>query len=314
MEEGTGLSLYMLIGAIMFGLFSGATAIFGDEVGSFVGGLVETVKDREPNEGEGIVEEEDDSNCVLATDEDFNGRVHGDYKYIGRSDCVKIPHVIKGDEVTSYRNMFKGTSVSKVISDNPNVTDMFNMFRDSKATELDLSNFDTSNATDMSYMFQNSQATELDVSNFDTSNVTNMWRMFRGTKATELDLSSFNTSKVSNMTYMFYESEATVIDVSSLDTSNVMNMVGMFYNSKATEIKGLEKFDTRNVIDMSHMFFRSKATELDLSSFNTSKVINMSGIFGESETKTVYARTQLDADKFNASINKPIGLQVIVKQ
>ena len=40
----------------------------------------------------------------------------------------------------------------------------------------------------------------------------------------------------------------------------------------------------------------------------------MSDMFYESATKKVYTRTQEDADKYNASSNKPIELQVIVKQ
>ena len=247
MGEGKGLRLYVLIGAFMIGLFVGATAIFGDGLGSFEGGLVE-----------------EDPNCVLATDDDFFGTGNGDFNYKGSSDCVKIPHVIKGEDVTSYKFMFNGTSVSKVVSDNPNVTDMSNMFGSSQATELDVSSIDTSNVTDMSWMFADSQATELDLSSFDTSNVTDMHIMFT--------------------------------------------------DSQATEIKGLENFDTSNVTDMNMMFFSSEATELDLSSFNTSNVTDMTQMFYNSQAKTVYARTQADADKYNASLNKPIGLQVIVKQ
>jgi len=51
---------------------------------------------------------------------------------------------------------------------------MSHMFTDSKATVLDVSNFDTSKVTNMYAMFNNSQATALDVSNFNTSNVTDM--------------------------------------------------------------------------------------------------------------------------------------------
>ena len=64
----------------------------GEEVGSFEGGSVETVKVREPIED--VVDGEDDPNCVLAMDEDFSGTDNGEFRYIGSSDCVKIPHVI----------------------------------------------------------------------------------------------------------------------------------------------------------------------------------------------------------------------------
>ena len=62
------------------------------------------------------------------------------------------------------------------------------------------------------------------------------------------------------------------------------------------------------------MFYSSQDTELDLSNFDTSNVTNTSDMFSNSKTKTVYARTQEDADKYNASSNKPNGLQAVVKQ
>ena len=61
------------------------------------------------------------------------------------------------------------------------------------------------------------------------------------------------------------------------------------------------------------MFYSSKAMELDLSSFDTSNVINMSSMFADSITTTGYARTQDDADKFNASSGKPSKLTFVVK-
>ena len=95
----------------------------------------------------------------LAQDNDFSGTTNGSFGYIGTELEVKIPHIIKGVAVTSYSGMFYGTNVTKVVSDNPNVTNMRSMFYNSKATSLDLSSFDTSNVTDIRDMFQNSSAT-----------------------------------------------------------------------------------------------------------------------------------------------------------
>lgn len=61
------------------------------------------------------------------------------------------------------------------------------------------------------------------------------------------------------------------------------------------------------------MFSWSKATSLDLSSFDTSKVTYMSSMFSSSKATTGYARTQTDANKFNASSGKPSTLTFIVK-
>ena len=209
------------------------------------------------------------------------------WHYIGKADKVAIPHVIHGKEVTSYSNMFYGTSVSGVYSDNPNITNMQWMFYESRATSLDLSSFDTSNVTDMRYMFSESRATALDLSSFDTRNVTDMSYMFSYSEAATLDLSSFDTSNVTNMTEMFRNSKSTTLDLSGFNTSSVNTMYGMFWGSKSTT--------------------------LDLSSFDTSKVTNMRYMFGNSNATEGYARTQEDADRFNNSSDKPAGLEFIVK-
>lgn len=180
-----------------------------------------------------------------AEDDDFTWiRGFGEYdwdehwRYIGKADKVIIPHEIHGEEITSYKGMFFGTSVSGVYSDNPNITDMSRMFDGSTSTSLDLTHLDTSGVTDMSLMLSDTQATTLDLSNFNTSKVTNMSGMFHGAQATTLNLTSFDTRRVTNMINMFYNSNAKILDLSSFDTSNLPNMSymnSMFTNSKAKE-------------------------------------------------------------------------------
>ena len=86
----------------------------------------------------------------------------------------------------------------------------------------------------------------------------------------------------------------------------------MFALSRVKTID-LSSFDTSNVTNMERMFYFSKATTLDLSSFDTSNVTNMEKMFYNSKATTGYARTQADADKFNASSGKPTNLNFIVK-
>ena len=215
----------------------------------------------------------------------------------------------------SYMFMYsKATNLDLSSFDTSNVTKMDGMFWSSAATSLDLSSFDTSNVTSMYEMFRYSKATNLDLSGFNTSNVTNMERMFSYSKATTLDLSSFDTLNVTSMYNMFGYSAATSLDLSSFNTSKVTNMKYMFSESAATEIKGLENFNTSEVTNMSRMFFGSKLTSLDLSNFDTSKVTDMRYMFLGSKATTGYARSQEDADRFNASSNKPDTLTFIVKQ
>ena len=233
------------------------------------------------------VSKPDVTKYVLATDDDFSGETNGRFRYIGTDEYVEIPHVIKGVNVTSYGDMFRGTSVKGVKSTNKNVTDIASVFRDSQATSLDLSSF-------------------------DTSGVKNMGAMFYGAQATTLDLSSFDTSSVTSMGYMFYNSQAKELDLSSFDTSNVTYMRHMISGSQATSLN-LSSFDTSNVIDMSNMFERIPATKLDLNSFDTSGVRYMGDMFQDSQATIGYARTQADADRFNGTSNIPVGLTFVVK-
>ena len=209
----------------------------------------------------------------------------------------KVCTYINNKPIVSMSYMFsdsKATTLDVSNFDTSNVTTMSSMFERSKATTLDLSNFNTSKVTNMSHMFSNSQTTILDVSNFDTSNVTDMSYMFTYSQATTLDVSNFDTSKVTNMNMMFSYSKATTLDVSNFNTSNVTNMGYMFFDSKATTLD-LSNFDTSKVTDMSYMFERSQATTLDLSNFDTSNVTNMSFMFYSSKATTI------DLSNFNTS-------------
>ena len=209
----------------------------------------------------------------------------------------KVCTYINNKPVVSMSYMFsnsKATTLDVSNFDTSNVTNMGYMFYSSQATTLDLSNFDTSKVTNMGAMFYNSQTTTLDLSNFDTSKVTNMSSMFSFSQATTLDLSNFNTSKVTNMSLMFSNSKATTLDLSNFNTSKVTDMSYMFSGSQATTLD-LSNFDTSNVIDMDSMFYNSKATTLDVSNFDTSKVTNMSSMFWNSKATT------LDVSNFDTS-------------
>ncbi len=100
---------------------------------------------------------------------------------------------------------------------------------------------------------------------------------------TSIDFNNcLNTSKATSMSGMFQNStKLESLDLSSLNTSNVTKMSSMFNKCKALQsiIFG-GKFDTSNVTTMTTMFsFCKSLIALDLSSFNTSKVTNMSRMF-----------------------------------
>ncbi len=80
-------------------------------------------------------------------------------------------------------------------------------------------------------------------------------------------------------------------------------MSHMFSDSQVIAIKGLENFNTSRVTDMSNMF-GSKVTSLDLSSFDTSNVTSMAYMFNHCENlKTIYVSDKFITDKVVNSYN-----------
>ena len=82
------------------------------------------------------------------------------------------------------------------------------------------------------------------------------------------------------------------MDLTKLDTSNVTDMTKMFMYcgtglSEGRVSANLSALDTHNVVSMYYMFDSSHFVHLDLSSFNTRKVKNMSGMFYYASTGKV---------------------------
>ena len=71
--------------------------------------------------------------------------------------------------------------------------------------------------------------------------------------------------------------------------NNVSNMSGMFYNCQLQGLN-LSSFNTKNVTDMSHMFsFCKRLKQLNISNFDTNKVNNMAYMFeGCSSLQEIY--------------------------
>lgn len=174
--------------------------------------------------------------------------------------------------------------------------------------------------TSYKYMFSYNKHLEGVASN--NQNVISMEFMFYNTELNSLEFEYLDVSEVRNMNSMFHSSKAITLNLSSFDTSNVNSMQGMFYRSNI-ETLDLSNFDTSKVNNMMGMFEDSVIETLDLSSFNTSMVTtgsppfgsnSMSNMFTNSTATTGYARTQIDADKFNNYGNVPVGLTFTVKE
>ena len=165
------------------------------------------------------------------------------------------------------------------------VTDVTNMLESSMSSQKTLKTItftevDTSNIVTMEGMFIGCGGlTSLDVSKFNTKNVTNMAYMFFSCDhLLELDVSSFNTSNVEDMSSMFSScgaessSTTTSIIVDGWNTSKVKYMGGMFENTKVQTLD-LSSFDTSKVIDMWCMFFGCQQLQsLNISNFSLASI------------------------------------------
>ena len=107
--------------------------------------------------------------------------------------------------------------------------------------------------------------------------------LFSGCKnLSDVEINKLNIDKATDISGMFQNCMVLAnIDLSNFNSANVKNMKGMFEN--CFNLKSIifgDTFDTQNVTSMSGMFKESYLLEtLDLSLFNTSKVIYMEEMF-----------------------------------
>ena len=148
------------------------------------------------------------------------------------------------------------------------------------------------------------------------TNIVNMDSLFYYALANTIEVTYLNTSSVTNMAGMFIEcSRQTSLDLSTFDTSNVLDMNWMFGDNNNLASLDVSNFDTSKVTNMEYMFTSCESlTTLDLSSFDTSNVTSSDYMFAYcDDITTAYARTQADADFFNATVGIPSTLTFIVK-
>lgn len=213
-------------------------------------------------------------------------------------------------------------------------------------TIRNIGNLNTSRVTDMSNMFNYCcSLITLDLSDLNTQSVTNMTGMFSNCfSLSYVDLSGLNTVNVTSMANMFYHCMSLKsVNLSSFNTSNVTDMSGMFRECVSLQTLNLSNFNTERVTKMQwmfgnqivntniriypepewyHHFIRTwldiqtpyKLETIDVSSFNTANVTDMSGMFEyQPALTTIYvgnswstAKVSSSSDMFKDS-NKLVG-------
>ena len=118
---------------------------------------------------------------------------------------------------------------------------------------------------------------------------------------------------ITNMVNMFKGCSLRDLDLTRLDTRAVTNMSGMFENMILSGELKIPRFNTQALLTTTNMFKLSKIQTLDLWTFDTATITNTTDMFIGCTATTGYAYKQSDADKFNATSNKPSGLTFIVR-
>ena len=174
-----------------------------------------------------------------------------------------------------------------------NVLNMSNMFNTTNLSDLgDISGWDVGKVKTFSGMFEN--CTHLitlgDVSSWEVSeDCTDLSKMFKQTGSSlpaTLILSNWDVSNVTTMSNMFYGCKSLeYLDITGWDTSNLVDTSGMFeYNSLSDlsslrNIIGIDLLETGNLRNMSRMFMLNRFVNVDLSSWNTQHLQDISYAF-----------------------------------
>ena len=193
------------------------------------------------------------------------------------------------------------------------VTEMSYMFSDcAKLGTIDLSGFNTQNVYDFRGMFQGCKGlTSLDVSHI-TFNLTKYpnndntyWikvdAMFANSGLTSINLSSWASTPLSSYAALFQNCENLVsVDVTDIVTSETKSIDYMFFGCSklGTDTEhplDVSSFNTENVTDMSYLFDGCTGLQsIDVSKFKTAKVTDMSYMFDDCSSLSV-----LDISNFN---------------
>ncbi len=224
---------------------------------------------------------------------------------------------LNASKVTDMNHMFYLCCSLKTLDlsglNTANVTNMSYMLSNCYSLSyVKLRGLNTSNVTNMSGLFNGCLSlSDIDFGSINTSKVTDMNRMFNSCLSLKvLDMSNFNTSKVTTMREMFGTCcQLQTLIISSFNTANVTDMAYMFYKCNSLKTIALNNFNTAKVTNMAYMFGRPSSeftirptpppawynyytsiyysieipdpqlTTIDISSFNTANVTDMTSMF-----------------------------------
>ncbi|MCR5832952.1 MAG: BspA family leucine-rich repeat surface protein [Candidatus Saccharibacteria bacterium] len=202
---------------------------------------------------------------------------------------ANLPILSNMQGMFEYCNKLEVVDFSKFST--PSLTNMANLFAgDSSLASITFGpNFDTSKVGSMGSLFSGLPVEELDLSMFDTTNTKNMANMFRSSGVKRITFGpNFKAQEVTNMSNMFFWSKIEELDLSTFTPTKVEDFSSMFEGAhQLTSLNLGSGFVTTSAKNMARMFCRTEVSSLDLSSFNTSNVVSMSGMFQEAKAETI---------------------------
>ena len=219
---------------------------------------------------------------------DYEVRIRGIFPRIYFNDAGDKEKIIAinqwgAQQWTSMQNAFHGTfNLVGRASDTPdlsNVTNMAGMFRNTRAFNQDIGDWDVSNVTNMAFMFFAS-AFNQDIGDWDVRIVDNMDRMFRSARAFNQDIGDWDVGSVINMNRMFSNASAFNQNIGSWDLSSAVHMNSMFSGASAFN-QDIGDWDVGSVTNMSGMFARASAFNQDIGDWDVGSVEAMDNMFFE---------------------------------
>tara|TARA_B110000879_G_scaffold208133_1_gene293125 strand:+ start:17 stop:3343 length:3327 start_codon:yes stop_codon:yes gene_type:complete len=189
------------------------------------------------------------------------------------------------DGVTSLNSLFENLQgfddVGITTWDTSNITSMIEMFKNAREMDQDISGWDVSNVTNMHGMFYNANNFNNSVNAWDVSNVTNMNYMFSSCAEYNKPMNLWSCDSLTNA--LGFLSYARKFNSAIFTNAPLLaNVVGFFQGAFLFNDISIQNFPIGNVgiTSLNKMFWDARAFNQDISGWDTSKVTNMSGLFG----------------------------------
>lgn len=219
-----------------------------------------------------------------------SGTVNASSAFSGLPNLIRVPNNLPST-VTNVVQMFSNSKqFNGNISewDTSNLDSMQRMFAGATNFNSDISQWNVSNVKIFAGMFDAASNFNQPIGNWKTDSAVDMDAMFRAAERFNQPIGNWNVSNVTNMSSLF--NSATVFNqpLNNWNVSKVTNMTALFQSQNYNQ--PLNQWTPVSAEKMDWMFFNNQTFNQDISSWDTTKVLDMTRMFG-------------NASKFNQNIS-----------